>query len=66
MHNSMFQYDLAMYNRIHAMYPEVIFSSPEECFKVNAKQHGGKVLSGGCRILPSTLRCSMTLFSVQG
>lgn len=44
MHNSMFQYDLAMYNRIHAMYPEVIFSSPEECFKVNAKQHGGKVL----------------------
>lgn len=44
MKSSLFQYDVAMYNRLHALYDEIFFASPEECFMVNAKNNGGRVV----------------------
>lgn len=44
MHSPLFPYDVGMYNRIHGLYDETFFASPEEHFKVNAKRHEGKVV----------------------
>ena len=43
MGNSLMNYDKAMYKKVHNLMDEVVFSSPEESFKVNAKNHKGKV-----------------------
>ena len=37
-------YDRAVFKKIHKLYDEVIYAAPEECFKVNAKAHKGRVL----------------------
>lgn len=42
--SSLLAYDKSVYDKIHALYDEVIFGSPDEIFKINAKNHKGKVL----------------------
>ena len=44
MKSPLFPYDRAMYDRLHSLYDEVVFASPEEAMKVNAKLHLGKVV----------------------
>lgn len=44
MHSAFFPYDKGIFDRVHSLYDECIFASPEEHFKVNAKQHEGKVV----------------------
>lgn len=41
---SLLYYDKAIYKKLHDLYDEVYFASPEEAFKVNAKRHEGRVL----------------------
>lgn len=44
MKSPLYQYDKAMYDRIHSLYDEVYYGSQDEIFKVNAKAHRGKVV----------------------
>lgn len=44
MKSPLFPYDRAVFDRVHSLYDEVVFSSPEEALKVNAKLHQGKVV----------------------
>ncbi len=41
---SLLFYDKAVFSKIQGVYPEVIFGSPDEAFKINAGQHDGRVL----------------------
>lgn len=44
MHSAFFMYDLAMYDRIHSLYDETYYASPDEQFIVNAREHQGQIL----------------------
>lgn len=42
--SSLLQYDIAVYQKMKALYDETFFAAPEEVMKVNAKSHKGKVI----------------------
>lgn len=44
MHSPLYQYDLAMYDRIHSLYDEVFFADVDEQFITNAREHQGKIV----------------------
>lgn len=44
MHSPLYQYDLAMYDRVHSLYDEVFFADVDEQFITNAREHQGKVV----------------------
>ena len=44
MHSPLYQYDLALFDRIHSLYDEVFFADVDEQFITNAREHQGKVV----------------------
>lgn len=42
--NPLMQYDKGIYKMVHDLYSETVYAPPEECFKVQAKRHKGKVV----------------------